>query len=133
MFGTCRRRGKEMSFSLNRIGQVLRETREGRGLSLEEVAIALFIRKRVVGAIEAGDWNGLPHPVYVRGYITQYAAFLDIADLVGEVGRTEDETPGTDDAAKAKKGILRGWRLRKKKVQQPGHSVNAPWSVIDQL
>jgi cytoskeletal protein RodZ len=122
-----------MSFSLNRIGQVLRETREERGLSVEEVAIALFLKKRVVGAIEAGDWNGLPHPVYVKGYITQYAAYLDIANLVNEASRTEDEAPGVDDVVKGKKGILRGWRMRKKKAPHPGHSVNAPWSVIDQL
>ena len=70
-----------MPFDLCRIGQVLRETREEKGLSFEEVSEALFIRKRVIGAIEAGDWDNLPHPVYVKGYVTQYAALLKIADL----------------------------------------------------
>ena len=46
-----------MPFSLCRIGQLLRETREKRGLTFADVSNALFIRKRVIEAIEAGDWD----------------------------------------------------------------------------
>ena len=71
-----------MPFSLCRIGQLLRETREERGLTFDTSSNALFIRKRVVEAIEAGDWDNLPHPVYVKGYVTHYAAFLNILGLL---------------------------------------------------
>jgi cytoskeleton protein RodZ len=71
-----------MALNLCRIGQLLRETREKKGLTFDEVANALFIMKRVVGAIEAGDRDNLPHPVYVKGYVTHYAAFLNILGLL---------------------------------------------------
>ena len=92
-----------MSLDLCRIGQLLKEAREGRGLTLEEVSEALFLRKRVLGAIEAGDWDNLPHPVYVKGYVTQYASFLDIADLPlrgAAMGEDEPQAPGKDDLRK---------------------------------
>jgi cytoskeleton protein RodZ len=125
---------REMPFNLSRIGQLLRETREKRGLTCDDVSEALFIKKRVIGAIEAGDWNGLPHPVYVKGYVTQYAAFLSVLDLLEkEVASREDESllqgPGKSTR---KEGILRGWKIRKK-LAQTSHPLNAPWSVIDQM
>lgn len=71
-----------MPFDLYKIGQLLKSTREEKGLTFEEVSKALFIRKRVIEAIEAGNWEALPHPVYVRGYVTQYASFLKIDEAV---------------------------------------------------
>jgi len=64
-----------MPFDLSRIGQLLRETRKGRGLTLDEVSNVLFIRKWIIRAIEAGDWDHLPPPVYVKGYVTSMLPF----------------------------------------------------------
>ena len=69
-----------MACDLCRVGQVLRSIREERGLTLDEVSDVLFIEKRFIEGIEAGDWGSLPEPFFVKGYVNQYAAFLDIAD-----------------------------------------------------
>ena len=121
-----------MPFDLCRIGRLLRETREEKGLTFEEVSEALFIRKRVIGAIEAGDWDNLPHPVYVKGYVTQYAALLKIADPEPDAAMREDESEGPRPDGLKKNGIFGRWGFRKKKAQAR-RPVNAPWSVIDQL
>lgn len=71
-----------MPFDLDKIGQLLKAARNAKELTLEDVSAALFIRKLTIGAIESGDWQKLPHPVYVKGYVTQYASFLNILDLV---------------------------------------------------
>jgi cytoskeletal protein RodZ len=71
-----------MPFDLDKIGQLLKATRVEKGLTLEDVGRALFIRKSTIEAIESGDWQQLPHVVYVKGYITQYASFLNVLDLV---------------------------------------------------
>ena len=121
-----------MPFDLCRIGELLRQTREEKGLSFEEVSEALFIRKRVIGAIEAGDWGNLPHPVYVKGYVTQYAALLDVAGLLEPDAALDDESQGPGAEGLKKNGIFRLWGFGKKKPQAP-RPLNAPWSVIDQL
>jgi cytoskeleton protein RodZ len=71
-----------MPFDLEKIGQLLKAARVEKGLTFEDVRSVLFIRKSIVEAIELGDWQRLPHAVYVRGYVIQYASFLQVLDLV---------------------------------------------------
>ena len=73
---------EEMPFDLDKVGQLLRAEREKKGLTFGEIADALFIRKQVLRALESGDWDALPPVVYVRGYVTLYASFLDMPDPV---------------------------------------------------
>jgi cytoskeleton protein RodZ len=71
-----------MSFDLDPIGRLLKERREERGITVDQVSDALYLRKSVVGALEAGNWDALPHPVYVKGYVGQYARLLAVCDEV---------------------------------------------------
>ncbi|MGD0659926.1 MAG: helix-turn-helix transcriptional regulator [Syntrophorhabdales bacterium] len=105
-----------MPLNLCRIGQLLRETREKKGITFNEVSKALFIKTRTIEAIEAGGWDSLPALVYVKGYVRQYAAFLNILDLLErELSSKEDETT-LQGPEGVKKGILRGWKFRKKRA-----------------
>ena len=117
-----------MSFDLGRIGQMLRDTREEKGLTLDEISKALIIKKPVISAIESGDWDSLPPPVYVKGYVNQYAALLNIADLLeAEIARVESQPPPEAQRVVAKErvpkrqrvvtteGVPKGW-TRKNKV-----------------
>lgn len=119
---------REMPFDLSRIGHSLRETREKRGLTFDEVSDALFIRKGAIRAIEEGDWSNLPHPVYVKGYVTHYATFLKIANPFenGMVSREDELAP--EDASKRKNGILKVWRFGRN-----GQAKTPAWSAVDQL
>jgi cytoskeletal protein RodZ len=97
---------------------LLRETREKKGLTFDEVSNVLFIKTRAIGAIEVGDWDNLPAPVYVKGYVTQYAAFLNILDLLeGELSSKEDKWPvrGTEGVSQRKERILAGWKFRSRR------------------
>ncbi len=85
-----------MAFDLAEIGPVLKAGREQRKLTLDDVSKALFIRKSIISAIESGNWEVLPHAVYVRGYILQYASFLNILDEIAPrlAPANEPATPG---------------------------------------
>jgi cytoskeletal protein RodZ len=65
-----------LPFNLLQIGQLLKEEREERSISLSDVSEALYVRKSVVAALESGRWELLPHQVYVKGYVKQYARYL---------------------------------------------------------
>jgi len=107
-----------MSFDLCKIGEMLRNSREEKGLTFDDVSNALYIRKRVIGAIETGDWSNLPHPVYVKGYVNQYAALLNITDLIeAELISIEKEAlPEVQETpvAPRKDVAPKGWGFRKK-------------------
>ena len=101
-----------MSFDLGRIGQMLRETREEKRLTLDDISRALIIKKPVISAIESGDWNSLPPPVYVKGYVNQYAALLNIADLLeAEIARVESQPPPEPPRVVAKERVPKRQRV----------------------
>lgn len=63
-------------FELDKVGQILQQKREGKGLGIADVAKILCFRKSIVEAIESGNWDSLPHKVYVKGYTRKYASLL---------------------------------------------------------
>jgi hypothetical protein len=71
-----------MPLDLNKIGRVLKAAREEKNLTTGKVSENLLVRKRVIEAIEEGKSENLPHEVYIRGYVTQYASFLGILDEI---------------------------------------------------
>lgn len=60
------------------IGDTLRSTREHRGLSIEQVAQDTRISARFLEALEAEQFDELPAPVYVRGFLRSYANYLKV-------------------------------------------------------
>ena len=59
-------------------GVRLRQARERRGDSIAEVARALKLAPRQVDALERGDYDALPGPAFVRGFMRNYARYLNL-------------------------------------------------------
>ena len=59
-------------------GATLAAARESRGLSIAEVAERLKLSPRQIEAIEAEDWTALPDPVFVRGFVRNYARIVGV-------------------------------------------------------
>lgn len=62
-------------------GLQMRKARNEAGISVEQAATALGLTVRSVRALEADDYEKLPAPVYVRGYIRSYCALVGISDM----------------------------------------------------
>lgn len=59
-------------------GYRLMSAREQKKLSISDVAADLRLDERIVRALEQQDYNQLPQPAYVCGYIRNYAKMLGI-------------------------------------------------------
>lgn len=59
-------------------GAQLRQAREQRGLSLDEVSTKTRVQRRYLQALEEGTVDKLPEPVYARGFLKRYADFLGL-------------------------------------------------------
>jgi cytoskeletal protein RodZ len=70
--------------ALKELGQVLKEAREAKGISLDELQESTKIQKRYLVSIEEGKFNVLPGDFYVRAFIKQYAdaVGLDSKELI---------------------------------------------------
>ncbi|MBI5230887.1 MAG: helix-turn-helix domain-containing protein [Coriobacteriales bacterium] len=63
------------------LGEILREQRTKLGLSLEQAEEATRIRARLLDMLENDDYDHLPNPGYVKGYVASYAKFLELDPL----------------------------------------------------
>lgn len=59
-------------------GERLRQARNAAGLSVVEVGARLHLDGRTVRHIEADEYERLPAPTFVRGYLRSYARLLDL-------------------------------------------------------
>jgi cytoskeleton protein RodZ len=92
------------SAALDTPGKQLRRGREARKLEISQIATSLRITSQVVEALERDDYEHLPSPVFVSGYIRSYARLVgldpgllnkqfhrlhpDAEPLTGETGET---------------------------------------------
>lgn len=63
---------------LKEIGAALREGRERKGMSVEAVEAKIKIAQSVIIALEEGNSERFPHPVYARGFVRSYALLLGL-------------------------------------------------------
>jgi cytoskeletal protein RodZ len=78
---------------MSQLGERLRMARESQGISLSQAAIETRILQRYLVALEEGDFQHLPGDVYARGFIRNYAIYLDIsAEELVELYRRERGT-----------------------------------------
>lgn len=64
--------------TLEEMGALLREERERKGVSLESAALEIKISKKYLVALEEGRTDDLPHPVYAKGFVKNYARLLGL-------------------------------------------------------
>lgn len=63
---------------MGELGELLRKTREERGLSLDQVEEATRIRSAYLQALEEEAWERLPPRTYVKGFLKSYARYLGL-------------------------------------------------------
>lgn len=64
---------------MSQLGELLRNMRESKGISLSQAAAETRILQRYLVALEEGDYLNLPGDVYARGFIRNYARFLGVS------------------------------------------------------
>jgi cytoskeletal protein RodZ len=67
--------------TLQNIGSSLRQLRQEQSLSIEEVAERTRIQPRLLRALEDGQLDVLPEPVYIQGMIKKYGESLGVNAL----------------------------------------------------
>lgn len=83
-------------------GQILKENRERKGISISEVALATKINARTVQAMEEGDIENLPPKTFLRGFVRSYASYLELdvesllATFYEEMGTTKPKVAITE-------------------------------------
>jgi len=62
---------------MSSLGIRLRELREAKGVSLDDIARSTRVGRGHLEALESDSWGDLPSPVFVKGFIRAYCEFLE--------------------------------------------------------
>lgn len=65
-------------FQLTELGARLKEARERKGYSLDDLQEITKIQKRYLMGIEEGNYENMPGAFYIRAFIKQYAEAVDL-------------------------------------------------------
>ena len=67
-----------MSIEAAKVGDIFKQARKAKNYSLKEVESATSIRESYLLSIEEGNFRSELSPVYMEGFMKQFAKFLDI-------------------------------------------------------
>ena len=80
---------------LQKVGDFLREARQGRNLSVEDLSSSLRIGQEQLIALEEGDENSLPERVFIRAMVRRIAEKLnlDTSFILEELNEKKKDAP----------------------------------------
>jgi len=94
-------------------GEYLKRERELRGVSLQEISEKLRLSVKRLERLEKDDYERLPHPTYVRGFIRSYCRELGLdendAVLRFEAYLKEQSKKEKDSVPEHEEGLQRPW------------------------
>lgn len=112
------------------IGEKLRLRREGRQLSLGDLAESTKIQRRYLQAIESGEWDETPGGVFLKGYLRTFAEAVGfdpekaVAEFQAESG-TVPEAESAEAASQAARAVVE--RLAADQGVSARRSANFGW------
>lgn len=81
------------SSKLAEIGAQLRQMRESKRMSIGQVTAKTLIAERHLRAIEEGNLDSLPEPIYVQGFIRKYGRALGLEGLAEDFPVASEPSP----------------------------------------
>ncbi len=91
-----------MSEPAQTLGQRLKAERERRGMSTQKAADEMHLDAWVIDALEAGDYQRIGPPVYVKGHLKKYASILGLTPAEIAAGfAPQPEAPVVNPAAQS--------------------------------
>ena len=92
---------------LEKVGDFLREARQSRSLSLEDLASSLRIGREQLIALENGNEDSLPEEVFIRAMVRRIAEKLDIdtSFILGELNQKKQNESKQKSIPKKEKRV----------------------------
>lgn len=115
-------------------GETLRKERERQKLTIQDIEQGTSIRSAYIEALEKGDYDALPGEVYAKGFVKNYANFLNLdaeklaKDFAAEMSPpsvTEDNFSAPEDekiVAETPKEKLKITELKEPNLKLSNHS-----------
>ncbi|NOY62899.1 MAG: DUF4115 domain-containing protein [Gammaproteobacteria bacterium] len=127
------------------IGEHLVRAREAHKISRAHIASQLFLSERIVKALEGDDYDTLPAPIFVCGYLRSYARIVEIEaePLIAAYNQRGDSPPSVvshdanPEVRKQHIDVDRGWMINVARYVAIGVAVSVVlyllWAFVPTL
>ncbi len=115
------------------LGETLATERRRQGKTLADVEGATRIRGRLIEALEHGDYEALPSPAYVKGYIQSYASYLEVpgGPLIAQYNaETEGKGPKPDEHPYIKAPVAVARTLPSRRIRDRATGGGGPTPAV---
>lgn len=104
------------------LGALLKAKRLEKNIAIGEVAERLKFSAKQIESLESGQYQGLPEPIFVKGFIKTYARFLNIdsdqiTSLLNDVFPSQAQKPTTIQSNEDRSGL--NYQNQKKPMKLP--------------
>lgn len=134
--GSCEERKENYGrcLRLTELGEKLKQARQQKGISLDELQQITKIQKRYLVAIEEGNFSVMPGKFYARAFIKQYAEAVDLnsAELFAEFEQEVPETP-TDQVEEVSRATQKRATLASRQVGAANNRRNRFLDVLPKI
>lgn len=69
---------KKSHYTLQQVGDILKEKREEKGVSIKQASKELRIREKFLNAMEESNYDVFDSEVYIKGFLRNYSNFLGL-------------------------------------------------------
>ena len=113
------------------VGYTLRQERERQNLSINDIEEGTSIRALYIEAIENGEYDKLPGAIYTKGFIKNYAKFLemDVDAVVKEFATDMAELNAEKEAAEVATVAQEAAPVPEKKVEPEPEKKSLGYSI----
>jgi cytoskeletal protein RodZ len=80
-----------------KIGDILKQARTEKGLSLSQVAKEIYVHEKFLRALEEGDYDAIPGEAYQRAYFRSYAGYLGLTEYIDNIAKPHKFTQAEED------------------------------------
>lgn len=100
---------------MSELGQMLRNRRKERGITLKDIEGALSIRVKYLEALEEGNYAIIPGEVYAKGFLRNYASFLgfNAEDMVQLYKKEMQPSENIEDEQNDRQSLVEERKRRK--------------------
>ena len=107
------------------VGYTLRQERERQNLSISDIEQGTSIRALYIEAIENGEYDKLPGKIYTKGFIKNYAKFLEmdvdaiVKEFATDMAELEDEEAAANAAVVGEENSATEKKIEPEKISKP--------------
>lgn len=118
---------------MSTVGELLKQAREAKGLTVQEIAEATRIKRVQIEGLEKDDYSSFPAHVYVRGSIKNYASVVKIdpqplLDLLESGGQTTEEKDAQELSEKEK--VVQEFKESKTSLDPILFKLSGKWTML---